>query len=106
MAVSRLARFHAVSYAMRKEKGLDLVEAYPFLAEDPVYRPDTEAMFAKTQNNIATRLFNIFQHSPQDIKVCTLTYRVCTGMSSSTLLMSKFNTVLHVPSDMLISINY
>ena len=56
MAISRLARFHAVSYAMRKEKGLDMVKEYPFLAEDPVYRPDTAELFLKTQTSIATRL--------------------------------------------------
>ncbi len=68
MAISRLARFHAVSYAMRRELALDLRECYPFLREDPVYRPDTEDMFARTQASVATRLHSIFQHSTQDIK--------------------------------------
>ena len=61
MAISRLARFHAVSFAMRNEKDLDMVTAYPFLSEDPVYRPDTKELFLKTQANIVTRLLNIFQ---------------------------------------------
>ena len=65
MAISRLARFHAVSYAMRKEKDLDMRTEYPFLQEDPVYRPDTADMFVKVQSSIATRLFSIFQHSSQ-----------------------------------------
>ncbi len=68
MAISRLARFHAVSYAMRKEKDVDFLNEYPFLRDDPVYRADTVDMFAKTQTSIATRLFSIFQHSSKDLR--------------------------------------
>jgi len=68
MAVSRLARFHAVSYALRRERGRDLRLDYPFLQEDPVYREDTRETFAKVQTSVATRLFNILQHAPSDVK--------------------------------------
>jgi hypothetical protein len=68
MAISRLARFHAISYAMRKERSIDVPSEYPFLADDPVYRADTEDLFSKTQSSIGTRLLDIFQHSPQNIK--------------------------------------
>ncbi len=68
MAVSRLARFHAVSYAMRKELQLCVEVEYPFLRDDPVYRADTAEMFARTQASIATRLHSIFGHSSPDIK--------------------------------------
>ncbi len=69
MAVSRLARFHAVSFAMRRELGLDPKREYPFLAEDPVYRKETGEMFARTQASVATRLHSIFQHGPQDARL-------------------------------------
>lgn len=72
MAISRLARFHAISYAMRMEQPdpelRDMTKTYPFLREDPVYRPETKELFAKTQSSISTRLFNIFQHSNQELK--------------------------------------
>lgn len=68
MAISRLARFHAASYAMRKEHKMDFRSRYPFLATDPVYNAQTAELFAKTQSSIGTRLFNIFQQGSQNIK--------------------------------------
>lgn len=68
MTISRLARFHAVSYAMQGDLGQRMNDQYPFLNEDPVYRNDTKEIFTKTQTSIATRLYSIFQHSSQDLK--------------------------------------
>ena len=68
MAISRLARFHAASYAMRQEHKMDFPSRYPFLATDPVYNAQTAELFAKTQSSIGTRLFNIFQQGSQNIK--------------------------------------
>eukprot|EP00094_Tigriopus_californicus_P003515 TCALIF_03381-PA protein Name:"Protein of unknown function" AED:0.17 eAED:0.17 QI:0/0.4/0.33/0.66/1/1/6/401/566 len=68
MTISRLARFHAVSYAMQGDLGRRMNDHYPFLTEDPVYRDDTKEIFTKTQTSIATRLYSIFQHSSPDLK--------------------------------------
>ena len=35
LLVARLARFHAVSYVMRKEKNIDMLEEYPDLNREP-----------------------------------------------------------------------
>ena len=60
MATAKLAAFHAVSYCMRKEEDADFLIRYPFLNEDPVYRPASRDLFIQAQNSLAKRMRNIF----------------------------------------------
>ena len=59
LATAKLAAFHAVSYCMREDEDLDLLTKYPFLREDPVYRPATKKLFIGAQNSLAKRMQNI-----------------------------------------------
>ena len=45
---------------MREEEEVDFLQRYPFLNEDPVYRPATEKLFTTAQNSLAKRMHNIF----------------------------------------------
>jgi len=56
LAVSRLARLHAISYCYRKEKQMDIVTTYPCLANRPP---------APLSSNTLLRLENIFQQNPK-----------------------------------------
>lgn len=60
LATAKLATFHAVSYCMREDEDLDFLAKYPFLNEDPVYRPATKKLFTRAQNSLAKRMHNIF----------------------------------------------
>merc|ERR1712008_503216 len=60
LATAKLATFHAVSYCMREDEDLDFLAKYPFLNEDPVYRPATKKLFTRAQNSQAKRMHNIF----------------------------------------------
>jgi hypothetical protein len=60
LATAKLATFHAVSYCMRKEDNADFLLHYPFLNEDPVYRPATLPLFTRAQNLLAKRMQTIF----------------------------------------------
>ena len=60
MATAKLASFHAVSYCMRKEENADFLIRYPFLNEDPVYRPATKELFTQAQNSLTKKMHNIF----------------------------------------------
>ena len=44
---------------MRREEAADFLLRYPFLNEDPVYRPATKELFTTAQNSLAKRLHNI-----------------------------------------------
>ena len=59
LATAKLATFHAVSYCMRGDEEADFLLRYPFLNEDPVYRPATKELFTTAQNSLAKRLHNI-----------------------------------------------
>ena len=60
LATAKLASFHAVSYCMRKEQKADFLIRYPFLNEDPVYRPATRDLFMQAQNSLSKKVHNIF----------------------------------------------
>jgi len=60
LATAKLAAFHAVSYCMREDEEVDFLDKYPFLNEDPVYRPSTKKLFTRAQNSLAKRMHNIF----------------------------------------------
>ena len=45
---------------MRKEEDADFLIRYPFLNEDPVYRPASRDLFIQAQNSLAKRMRNIF----------------------------------------------
>ena len=45
---------------MREDEELDFLAKYPFLNEDPVYRPATKKLFTRAQNSLAKRMHNIF----------------------------------------------
>ena len=59
LATAKLATFHAVSYCMRRDEDADFCLRYPFLNEDPVYRPATKELFTTAQNSLAKRLHSI-----------------------------------------------
>ena len=59
LATAKLATFHAVSYCMRRDEDADFLLRYPFLNEDPVYRPATKELFTTAQNSLAKRLHSI-----------------------------------------------
>lgn len=65
LAIAKLAAFHAVSYCMKKEKDIDFLIQYPFLQEDPVYRPATLPVFTRAQNNLARKMHNIYLQQNQ-----------------------------------------
>ena len=44
---------------MRGDEEADFLLRYPFLNEDPVYRPATKELFTTAQNSLAKRLHNI-----------------------------------------------
>jgi len=70
LATAKLAAFHAVSYCMREDEEVDFLDKYPFLNEDPVYRPATKKLFTRAQNSLAKRMHNIFlqqNESPMDM---------------------------------------
>ena len=45
---------------MREDEEVDFLDKYPFLNEDPVYRPSTKKLFTRAQNSLAKRMHNIF----------------------------------------------
>ena len=45
---------------MRKEENADFLIRYPFLNEDPVYRPATKELFTQAQNSLTKKMHNIF----------------------------------------------
>ena len=52
---------------VKEDEDLDFLVKYPFLNEDPVYRPATKKLFTRAQNSLAKRMHNIFL---QQTKVC------------------------------------
>ena len=66
---------------MRKEEDADFLIRYPFLNEDPVYRPASRDLFIQAQNSLAKRMRNIFlqqnevfsnMYTQHNVYVCNL----------------------------------
>ena len=84
LATAKLAAFHAVSYCMREDEEVDFLDKYPFLNEDPVYRPSTKKLFTRAQNSLAKRMHNIFlQQNEVSGHSKTMLTRLCVKSISS-----------------------
>ena len=71
MAVSRLARFHAVSFAFRfhdKEGHADLSSTYNFLLEDPVYNQRSSDFLKNFQTTMAPKVNDIAKSGPKVVR--------------------------------------
>ena len=48
LVIRELAKFHAISYCMKDGRNDNLLNAYPYLAEDSLYRADTSDFTKRT----------------------------------------------------------
>ena len=69
---------------MRKEQKADFLIRYPFLNEDPVYRPATRDLFMQAQNSLSKKVHNIFMQ--QNEVNCSSYYLLICGFIKRKIL--------------------
>ena len=65
LVIRELAKFHAISYCMKSGSNQSLLEAYPYLAEDSLYRTDTSDFTKRTITPVMASLAELLRSTPK-----------------------------------------
>ena len=65
LVIRELAKFHAISYCMKKGSNDNLLNAYGYLAEDSLYRADTSDFTKRTITPVMASLAELLRSTPK-----------------------------------------
>ena len=65
LVIRELAKFHAISYCMKKGDNDNLLNAYGYLAEDSLYRADTSDFTKRTITPVMASLAELLRSTPK-----------------------------------------
>ena len=63
LVIRELAKFHAISYCMKKGSNDNLLNAYAYLAEDSLYRSDTSDFTKRTITPVMASLAELLRNT-------------------------------------------
>lgn len=63
LVIRELAKFHAISYCMKKGSNDSLLNAYNYLAEDSLYRADTSDFTKRTITPVMASLAELLRNT-------------------------------------------
>ena len=64
LVIRELAKFHAISFCMKAGDNKKLLERYPCLAEDSLYRESTEGFTKRTITPVMASLAELLRSTP------------------------------------------
>lgn len=64
LVIRELAKFHAISFCMKKGSNDWILERYPYLVEDSLYRPSTEGFTKRTITPVMASLAELLRKTP------------------------------------------
>lgn len=65
LVIRELAKFHAISYCMKQGQNDFILEQYPYLAEDSLYRESTEGFTKRTITPVMASLAELLRNTPE-----------------------------------------
>ena len=63
LVIRELAKFHAISFCMKKGSNANMLEAYPYLTEDSLYRESTEGFTKRTITPVMASLAELLRNT-------------------------------------------
>ena len=63
LVIRELAKFHAISYCMKNGSNENLLNSYPYLGEDSLYRPDTSDFTKRTITPVMASLAELLRNT-------------------------------------------
>ncbi|CAM6055219.1 unnamed protein product [Sphagnum tenellum] len=63
LVIREMAKFHAISYCMKKGENDFMLERYPYLVEDSLYRPSTEGFTKRTITPVMASLAEMLRNT-------------------------------------------
>ena len=63
LVIRELAKFHAISFCMKKGSNANILENYPYLTEDSLYRESTEGFTKRTITPVMASLAELLRNT-------------------------------------------